>query len=165
MDGPFGSLWAAILEGSSQFEPSLIKAWGCAAWSHFCREAYDVIRILLADGQELVGQVTRQMLDRQPDLEVVSVVSDGPALMKAVARDMPDVALVDISLPGGGGLAVTAQICALSPNTVVMLMTGYDEDVCAKAAIETGGCGCVLKDVRGGELVRAVRQAVALTPS
>ena len=119
-----------------------------------------MIRVLLADGQELVGQVTRQALDRQPDLWVVGVVCDGRQLMDMVSRETPDVALVDISLPGGAGLGVTRRIREVSPNTVVLLMTGYDEDACTQAAIETGSRGCVLKNVRGPELVEAVRRAV-----
>jgi len=120
-----------------------------------------LIRILLADGQELVGQITRQMLERQPDLVVVDVVRDGQTLVEAAARELPDVALVDISLPGGAGLGVTSRVRKASPSTVVMFMTGYDEDVCSRAAIETGGCGCVLKNIRGSALAQAVREATA----
>lgn len=100
---------------------------------------------------------TRQLLEREADLEVVGEAGDGAAAVALVDRMKPDVAIMDISMPVMSGIEATKQIKAAHPETAVLILTAYDDDQYVFALLAAGAAGYLLKDVPSVEVVRAVR--------
>ncbi|MFD3556299.1 response regulator [Streptomyces goshikiensis] len=122
-----------------------------------------MIRVLLADDQHLVRAGFRALLDAQPDIEVAGEAADGAEAVRLVRGLRPDVALMDIRMPGLDGLAATRAItgdAALAAVKVVMLTT-FDLDEYVFEAIRSGASGFLVKDTEPEELLRAVRAVVA----
>ncbi|MFE9798455.1 response regulator [Streptomyces goshikiensis] len=122
-----------------------------------------MIRVLLADDQQLVRAGFRALLDAQPDIEVAGEAADGAEALRLVRALRPDIALMDIRMPGLDGLAATRAItgdAALTSVKVVMLTT-FDLDEYVFEAIRSGACGFLVKDTEPEELLRAVRAVVA----
>ncbi|MCL7451708.1 MAG: response regulator transcription factor [Anaerolineae bacterium] len=115
------------------------------------------IRILLADDHALVREGTRELLERESDLEVVAEASDGQETVALAVQACPDVALVDIAMPKLNGIEATRKIKELCPSTAVLILTAYDDDQYVFALLEAGAAGYLLKNVRGRNLVEAVR--------
>jgi DNA-binding NarL/FixJ family response regulator len=115
------------------------------------------IRILLADDHALVREGTRELLEREEDLQVVAEAGDGEEAVRLTASQHPDVALVDIAMPRLNGIEATKQIKALCPATAVLILTAYDDDQYVFALLEAGAAGYLLKNVRGRDLVEAIR--------
>ncbi|MFJ4780468.1 response regulator [Streptomyces sp. NPDC088762] len=118
------------------------------------------IRVVVADDQELVRSGFAMILGVQDDIEVVAEVGDGAAAVDAVARLAPDVALLDIRMPGLDGIEACRAICAGSACRTVMLTT-FDSDEYLYEALHAGASGFLLKDVRRDDLVHAVRVVAA----
>ncbi len=119
------------------------------------------IRILLADDHVLVREGTRDLLEREPDMEVVAEAGDGEEAIQLTVAHRPDVALVDIAMPKLSGIEVTRQIKHLVPETAVLILSAYDDDEYVFALLEAGAAGYLLKNVRGRSLVEAVRSVHA----
>jgi len=119
------------------------------------------IKILIADDHAVVREGTRQILEQEPDLEVVGEAADGEEAVKLVERARPDVAIIDISMPKMDGIEATRRIKKLLPSTVVLILTAYDDDQFVFSLLEAGAAGYLLKSVRGRELIDAVRQVNA----
>lgn len=119
------------------------------------------IRILLADDHVLVREGTRELLGREDDLEVIAEAGDGEDAVRLAAAERPDVALVDIAMPKLNGIEATKQIKVQSPGTAVLILTAYDDDQYVFALLEAGAAGYLLKNVRGRDLVEAVRSVHA----
>jgi DNA-binding NarL/FixJ family response regulator len=117
----------------------------------------DNIRVLLVDDQELVRYGFRLMLEAKPGIVVVGEASDGIQAVGAVDRLRPDVVLMDIRMPGVGGIEATRRITGLHPRTRVLVITTYDLDEYAFGALDAGAAGFLLKDTRPDDLVTAVR--------
>jgi len=120
-----------------------------------------MIRILLADDHVLVREGTRDLLEREPDMEVVAEAGDGEEAVNLTVAHQPDVALVDIAMPKLSGIEVTRQIKHLVPETAVLILSAYDDDEYVFALLEAGAAGYLLKNVRGRSLVEAVRSVHA----
>ncbi|MBC7235275.1 MAG: response regulator transcription factor [Chloroflexi bacterium] len=116
------------------------------------------LRILLADDHVLVREGTRQILEREPDMEVVAEANDGRETVMLVERERPDVAIVDISMPVMNGIEATKEIKRISPKTAVLVLTAYDDDQYVFAILEAGAAGYLLKNARGSVLIDAVRR-------
>lgn len=112
----------------------------------------------------MVREGTRQLLEREPDLEVVGEAADGAQAVALVERLRPDVAIMDISMPVMTGIEATRRIKASHPNTAILILTAYDDDQYVFALLEAGAAGYLLKDVPSAEVVRAVRSVHAGEP-
>ena len=86
----------------------------------------DKIRIIIADDHIVLREGTRELLQKESDLEVVGEAGDGEELVELVRKLNPDVAIVDIAMPKLNGIEATKQIKALSPSTAVLILTGYE---------------------------------------
>lgn len=117
----------------------------------------DNIRVLLVDDQELVRYGFRLMLEASSGVIVVGEASDGTQAIGAAGRLRPDVVLMDIRMPGVGGIEATRRITDLYPDTRVLVVTTYDLDEYAFGALDAGAAGFLLKDTRPDDLVAAVR--------
>ena len=124
-------------------------------------EGMDTIRVLLADDHVLVREGTRQLLSQEPDLLVVAEAGDGEEAVRLAAETHPDVALIDIAMPKLNGIEATKQIKSISPTTAVLILSAYDDDQYVFALLEAGAAGYLLKNVRGRELIEAVRSVYA----
>ncbi|MFJ8300335.1 response regulator [Streptomyces sp. NPDC094447] len=114
------------------------------------------IRVVVADDQELVRSGFAMILDAQPDIEVVAEAGDGAEAVEAVRRHAPDVALLDIRMPGTDGIEACREISADGGCRTVILTT-FDTDAYVYEALHAGASGFLLKDVRRDDLVHAVR--------
>jgi DNA-binding NarL/FixJ family response regulator len=117
-----------------------------------------VVRVLLADDQELVRDGFATILDLQDDLEVVGSVADGVAAVSAVRSLAPDVVLMDVRMPVMDGIEATRRIVAGAPAPPrVLVLTTFDLDEYVFAALQAGASGFLLKDTPRASLLAAVR--------
>ncbi len=121
----------------------------------------DRIRVVIAEDHAVVREGTRRILEQQPDLEVVGEAADGQEAVDLVERLRPDVAIVDVSMPQLNGIEATRLIKDRHPETTVLILSAYDDDQYVFALLEAGAAGYLLKDIRGDELVEAVRSVHA----
>jgi len=117
----------------------------------------DKIRIIIADDHKVVREGTRELLQKENDLEVVGEAGDGEEAVDLVKKLKPDVVIMDIAMPRLNGIEATKQIKELFPRMVVLILTGYEYDQYVFALLEAGAAGYLLKDVRGQEVIEAVR--------
>lgn len=124
----------------------------------------ETIRVIIAEDHAMVREGTRELLEREKDIEVVGEAADGAEAVALVEKLHPDVAIVDISMPGMGGIEATPKIKALHPSIAVLILTAYDDDQYIFALLGAGAAGYLLKDVPFAEVVRAVRAVHAGEP-
>jgi DNA-binding NarL/FixJ family response regulator len=117
------------------------------------------IRVLIADDQEMVRHGMRSILQTQSDIEVVGEAADGIAALEAAGRLKPDVALVDIRMPGLDGLEVTRRLVAGGSGVRVVVVTTFDLDEYVYPALRYGASGFLVKRSGAALLVEAVRAA------
>lgn len=115
------------------------------------------ITVVLAEDHALVREGTRRILEGSADITVVAEAADGYETVASVDRWRPDVAIIDIGLPGISGIEATRQIKAHHPEVAVLILTMHDDEQFVFAVIEAGAAGYLLKDVDGTELIQAVR--------
>jgi DNA-binding NarL/FixJ family response regulator len=120
-----------------------------------------VIRILIADDQELVRTGFRVVLDAEPDLEVVAEAADGFAAIEAAETLRPDVVLMDIRMPNLDGIEATRRIAADDGSPRILILTTFDLDDYVYEALRAGASGFLLKDARADELRQAVRMVAS----
>src|SRR6266446_3829540 len=116
-----------------------------------------LIRVLLADDHALVREGTRRLLETESDVEVVAEAASGEEAIDAAKRLHPDLAIMDIAMPGIGGIEATRAIKACCPGTAVLVLSAYDDEPYLIALLEAGAAGFLLKNVHGQELVNAIR--------
>ena len=114
------------------------------------------LRILLVDDHEVVRLGLRSLLARLPGFDVVAEAATESEAVKMAESHRPDVVLMDIRLAGGNGVAACEAIMGRLPDTKVIMLTSFAEDELLFAAIRAGAAGYVLKQVGGGEVIRAV---------
>lgn len=119
------------------------------------------ISILIADDHTLVREGTRDRLEREEDFEVVGEAADGEEAVRLVNQLKPDVAIVDLAMPNLNGIEATKQIKKTQPGTAVLILSAYDDDQYVYAVLEAGADGYLLKNVRGHQLVDAIRDVYA----
>jgi two-component system response regulator DesR len=120
-----------------------------------------VIGVLLAEDQAMVRGALASLLDLEDDLEVVAQVGRGDEVLEAARRARPDVALLDIGMPGLDGLEVAELLRDELPEVRVLILTTFNRPGYLKRAMESGAAGFLLKDSPADDLARAIRDAVA----
>ena len=116
------------------------------------------IRLIIADDHVLVRQGIRAFLDTFDDLSIVGEAEDAATVTELCAREKPQVALVDLVMPGGG-IAATREIRNVSPETKVIVLTSFEDARQIVAAVQAGALSCLLKDIDAEGLADAVRKA------
>lgn len=114
-------------------------------------------RLLLVDDHALFREGLRTLLTYHDDMEVVGEADDAPSAVVQCRLLQPDVVLMDVELPGGGGIAATRQITRECPGVAVVMLTVYDDSDTLMDAIKAGAQGYVLKNVRSAELLEQLR--------
>ncbi|GHO59338.1 response regulator [Ktedonobacter robiniae] len=117
------------------------------------------IALIIADDHALVRQGIRVFLELQPDLAVLEEASSGEEAVRLAGELAPDVVLMDLIMPGIGGVEATRQAKQVSPRSQVIVLTSYHEDVYIFPALRAGALSYVLKDVGPEELADMVRKA------
>ncbi|HEX4623502.1 MAG TPA: response regulator transcription factor [Solirubrobacteraceae bacterium] len=120
-----------------------------------------MIRVLLAEDQTMVREAIASLLALESDVEVVGQVGRGDEVLDAARATRPDVALLDIEMPGASGLDAAAALHAELPETRVLILTTFGRPGYLRRAMESGAAGILLKDAPGAELARAIRRAMA----
>ena len=116
------------------------------------------IRLVIADDHDLVRQGIRSFVETHADLAIVGEAGDAAHAVKICAQHKPDVALIDLVMPGGG-IEATRAIRAARPSTQVVLLTSFEDVQQIVAAIQAGALSCLLKDVDADALADALRKA------
>ncbi|MDN3268228.1 response regulator transcription factor [Streptomyces sp. MA15] len=120
-----------------------------------------MIRVLIADDQQMVRQGFTVLLNTQPDIEVVGQAVNGLDAVEQVGELAPDVVLMDIRMPELGGIEATARITAATPEVKVLVLTTFDLDEYVYEALRAGASGFLLKDASAEQLAEAVRVVAA----
>lgn len=116
-----------------------------------------MIRLVIADDEALIRDGLRAITETEPDIEVVGEARDGDEVVKLTAELTPDVALIDIRMPGVDGLQATRRVLAAPQPPKVIVLTTFDLNEYVYDAITAGASGFLLKDVRRSELIGAIR--------
>ena len=119
------------------------------------------LRILLADDHVTVRHGLRLLIESQPDMTVISEVSDGNAAMQHALALKPDVIVMDISMPGMNGLAATRALKQNQPKVAIVTLTRHGDDAYVQELLRAGVSGYVLKQSAPAELLQAIRAAAA----
>ncbi|RQH02118.1 response regulator [Paraburkholderia dinghuensis] len=122
------------------------------------------IRILLIDDHTLFRSGVRALLLRQPDFEVVDEAADGVEGIKRAKQHAPDVVLLDLNMPGLSGLETLQLLVQDLPDTAVVMLTVSEDGDDLTAAMRSGACGYLLKDIEAETLADAIRKAAAGQP-
>ena len=120
-----------------------------------------MIRVVLADDQDLVREGLRMMLEAEPDIEVVGEARNGLEALDAARAHDPDVLLMDLRMPELDGLDATARLVGSNARTLVLVLTTFDLDEYVYRAMKAGASGFLLKDANREQLASAVRTVAA----
>ncbi len=120
-----------------------------------------MIRVLLAEDQAMVRGALAALLDREPDIEVVAEVANGEEAVEAALATRPDIALLDIEMPGGDGLAAARALQKALPSCRSVILTTFGRSGYLRRAMESGAVGFLLKDAPAAELAVALRRVMA----
>jgi len=124
-------------------------------------DSAEVVRVFLLDDHEVVRQGITAMLETQPDLTVVGEAGTVAEALARVPVLRPDVAVLDVRLPDGDGVQACRQLRAQLPDLACLMLTSYADDEALFESVMAGAAGYVLKELRGGDLVNAIRTVAA----
>ncbi|HEU0297368.1 MAG TPA: response regulator transcription factor [Anaerolineales bacterium] len=119
------------------------------------------IRILLAEDQAMVRGALTALLRLEDDIEVVAEVSQGDQVLEAAMKSQPDVALLDVEMPGGDGLSVAQALHKSLPSCRIVILTTFGRSGYLRRAMESGAVGFLLKDAPADQLAVAIRRVMA----
>ena len=120
-----------------------------------------MIRVLICDDHPIVRAGLDALLGSLPDIEVVAVVSDGRDAVREVVTVHPDVAILDLDMPGLGGILATREIARVAPQVAVLVLTMYSDDESVFSAMRAGARGYLVKGVEQEDIMRAIRSVAA----
>lgn len=115
------------------------------------------IKVMLAEDHVVVREGTRELIQHEDDMEVVGEAGDGEEAVALAQQVKPDVIIMDVNMPKLNGIEATKQIKAIIPSVAVLVLTAYDNDQYVSALLEAGAAGYLLKNIKGRELIDAVR--------
>jgi two-component system, NarL family, response regulator DesR len=119
------------------------------------------VRVLLAEDQAMVRGALAALLSLEKDVEIVVEVSRGEEVILAALDVLPDVALLDIEMPGGDGLTAAGELRERLPSCRVIILTTFGRAGYLRRAMESGAVGFLLKDAPASELATAIRRVMA----
>ena len=119
------------------------------------------IRVLLADDQALIRERFAMILGAEADIHIVGSASDGNEAVRLASALSPDVVLMDVRMPGAGGIDATRRIVAAQPSVRIIILTTFDLDEYAFEGLRAGASGFLLKNARPEELISGVRSVAA----
>ena len=117
------------------------------------------IRVVIADDHAVVRSGLRMLLDSHEDLEVVAEAGDVPTAMQVIRAHRPEVAVLDLNMPGGSSLEAIPALRESTPETAIVVLTMQDDPAFAREALQGGALGFVLKEAADEELLEAVKPA------
>ncbi|MGY0006112.1 response regulator [Micromonospora sp. I033] len=120
-----------------------------------------MIRVLLADDEELIRLALAALLDLEPDIEVVAHAADGRAALDAALAHRPDVAVLDLEMPAPGGIQVAAELARVLPGCATVILTGHGRPAQLRPALTAGARGFLAKGAPGGALADVIRRVHA----
>jgi NarL family two-component system response regulator LiaR len=124
-------------------------------------DAVERIKVVVADDHLVLREGIRNLLEDQPDIELVGEAANGLEAVAVVRATEPDVVLMDVVMPRVTGIEATKQIKKLNPGTAVLILSGYDDDRYVLGLLEAGAAGYLLKSASGDEVVNAIRTVYA----
>ncbi len=119
------------------------------------------VRVFLLDDHELVRRGIRDLLWAEDDMSVVGDASTAEEALERIPQSSPDVAILDVRLGEGSGIEVCREIRSAHPKVACVMLTSFADDEALFASIMAGASGYVLKQIRGSELVSAIRRVAA----
>jgi two-component system, NarL family, response regulator DesR len=119
------------------------------------------VRVLLAEDQAMVRGALSALLSLEEDVEIIAEVARGDEVVPAALDSLPDVALLDIEMPGGDGLSAAAALKERLPSCRVVILTTFGRAGYLRRAMESGALGFLLKDAPASELAAAIRRVVS----
>mgnify|MGYP001813746135 FL=1 len=122
-----------------------------------CCQGGEMINVMLVDDHDLVRKGIRRLLDDTSGIKVVAEAPDGEQAIRQVRKERPDVILMDVSMPGIGGLEATRKITQVSPDMKVIAVTIHDDDPIPARLLEAGAAGYITKGCDVEEIVEAIR--------
>ena len=117
----------------------------------------DSLRVMLVDDHEVVRQGLRALLEAEEDIEVVAEADSGPSAVSLASTHQPDVVVMDVRMPGGSGVEACRAIRDERPDAQVIMLTSFSDDDALFNSIMAGAAGFVLKQIRGRDLIDAIR--------
>lgn len=115
------------------------------------------IRVVIADDHPIVRTGLTALLGSLPDFEVVGIAEDGRAAVREVVATQPDVALLDLKMPGLDGISATRELARVAPTVAVLVLTMHNDDDSVFAAMRAGARGYLVKGVEQDDIARAIR--------
>jgi two-component system, NarL family, response regulator DevR len=119
------------------------------------------IAVYLLDDHEVVRRGLRELLEVEPDLDVVGESGSAQEAARRIPALRPDVMVLDGRLPDGSGVEVCRQVRSIDPTIRAIILTSYDDEAALTAAVAAGAAGYILKDIRGSDLVDSIRRVAA----
>ncbi len=119
------------------------------------------IAVYLLDDHEVVRRGLRELLEVEPDLDVVGESGSAQEAARRIPALRPDVMVLDGRLPDGSGVEVCRQVRSIDPAIRAIILTSYDDEAALTAAVAAGAAGYILKDIRGSDLVDSIRRVAA----
>jgi DNA-binding NarL/FixJ family response regulator len=117
----------------------------------------DAVRVLVVDDHPVVREGLCNLLRHVPDIEVVGEAGDGRQALQIVEKVRPDIVLLDVIMPGPGGVEVTRRIKKMYPDTAVVILSAHEDDRYILGLLEAGASGYLLKTSTGKEVIQALR--------
>lgn len=120
-----------------------------------------MIKVLIADDQELIRESLGIVLGANPDMEITGMASDGQSVLSMIKKEKPDVILMDIRMPGMDGVECTRIVKEKYPDIYIIILTTFDDDEYVYGALKYGASGYLLKGISMKELASAIRTVVS----